>query len=173
VVLRQALPPYFDLFSLYLKPSSILHRHEYLQANRLFQAGVSVEAGRQTVAEAGQGEEVDQSLLEALEVEEAVQSPGALVEEVAHHCWASGEVEAPRWLASVVEAAQHWLASAEAAGSICPALGEAVEYQMSVEAVVGVVRRLKEVAVWDEMTQVVVGEVPYALLGAAEEPLRF
>jgi hypothetical protein len=36
-----------------------------------------------------------------------------------------------------------------------------------------VVRRLKEVAVWDEMTQVVVGEVPYALLGAAEEPLRF
>lgn len=57
------------------------------------------EAGRQKEGEAGQGEGVDQRLSEALVVVEAVQSPGALEEEVAHHCWAWVEVEAPRWLA--------------------------------------------------------------------------
>jgi hypothetical protein len=78
---------------------------------------------------------------------EAVQSPGALVEEeVAHRCWALVEVEALRWLALVAEEARHCLASVEGAGSIGLASGEAVEYQTWVAAVVEEVHRLKGVA---------------------------
>jgi hypothetical protein len=65
VVLRQVLPPYFDPSSLCPKPSSISHRHEYLQVDRLVQQLVWVGAGRQKEAAAGQGEEVDRHLLVA------------------------------------------------------------------------------------------------------------